>query len=104
MAIAVKSRCTICGRVGCPGHKPRESQPRESAAKRGYGRRWRRHRKQILDREPDCRDCSAAGRLTEATELHHVAKVSDAPDAMFDPSNVIPLCKRCHSIRTARGE
>lgn len=41
--------------------------------------------------------------LTPATDLHHVAKVSDG-GSMYQASNIMPLCHACHSKRTAKGE
>lgn len=77
---------------------------RESAARRGYGRRWRRFRLLFLSDNPLCADCQANGKYVPATEVHHLVKVAERPDLMFDLSNGRALCHACHSVRTARGE
>ena len=65
---------------------------------------WRRTRLAFLAEHPLCQDCEAAGRLTPATEVHHVAKRADAPERAFDMDNLRALCRSCHSVRTGKGE
>jgi 5-methylcytosine-specific restriction protein A len=57
-----------------------------------------------LKSNPLCVDCREAGRLTAASEVHHILKVRDRPDMRLDPGNVMGLCQSCHSARTGRGE
>lgn len=71
---------------------------RPSAARRGYDARWRRVRAMVLAREPRCRDCAAAGRVTLANEVHHI----DGNPRNNALDNLMPLCKPCHSRRTLR--
>lgn len=71
---------------------------RGSAASRGYDARWRKVRAMVLAREPRCRDCAAAGRVTLATEVHHL----DGNPRNNALDNLVPLCKSCHSRRTLR--
>lgn len=77
---------------------------RGSAASRGYDANWRRFRIAYLRKHPLCVDCLAQQRVMAATEPHHVQKVRDRPDLMYDERNLMPLCKPCHQVRTARGE
>jgi 5-methylcytosine-specific restriction protein A len=77
---------------------------RGTAAKRGYDAVWRRLRSIVLANNPLCADCKAQGYTTLANEVHHVVKVQDDPSRRLDVSNLMPLCKACHSARTARGE
>jgi 5-methylcytosine-specific restriction protein A len=77
---------------------------RESAAKRGYDRQWRRLRERILFQFPLCLDCKERGELTLSYEVHHVVKISDAPHLRLDPNNLRALCRPCHTARSARGE
>ena len=58
---------------------------------------WRAIREQVLGREPLCRDCAAGGHVTPATEVDH----QDNDTANNALSNLAPLCKPCHSHRTA---
>ncbi|NHO20409.1 HNH endonuclease [Acetobacter oeni] len=77
---------------------------RGSASSRGYDRKWRDFRSWFLRRHPLCLDCSGAGRLKPATEVHHIQKLRDAPERRLDEGNCMPLCQACHSARTGRGE
>jgi 5-methylcytosine-specific restriction protein A len=79
-------------------------RPRPSSSARGYGRDWQRTRARKIAAQPLCADCEAEGRVTPATEVHHVVKIADAPQKKHDSENLLPLCKACHARRTARGE
>ena len=39
-----------------------------------------------------------------AVEVHHLRKLKDAPHLRLVEDACLPLCKRCHSLRTRRGE
>ena len=45
---------------------------RPSAARRGYGPRWRRARAAFLAQHPLCAACRAQGRVVPATVVDHV--------------------------------
>lgn len=60
--------------------------------------KWRRLRRRVLDTEPLCRLCARAGRITAANEVDHID--GDAYNNATD--NLQPLCKPCHSAKTAR--
>lgn len=119
-------------RVPCPVHKKGRGQkaPRPSSARRGYGRHWRRVQARVLEGEPLCRDCcdgeSPDGKpvAEPATEVHHIKKLSSFDDprdahekgVLMDVDtplgrlprwvggNLMPLCRRCHNVRTRAGE
>lgn len=100
--------CRICGeltRTGayCERHRREVSRQadehRPSAAKRGYGHRWRKLRGMYLRSHPVCVVCRDAGRIVEATEVDHiVAKRAGGTDHW---NNLQALCKPCHSRKTA---
>lgn len=80
------------------------NRERGSSSARGYDRLWERFRISFLASNPLCRDCESRGVVKATTDLHHVRKVRDHPQLRLDPSNILPLCHECHSIRTQRGE
>jgi len=84
-----------------PRHQPQRADPRPSAAQRGYDGRWRKMRLMFLAQNPLCVDCLKRGRTQPANEVHHVVELR-AGGRRLDPSNLLPLCKRCHSMRTGR--
>ena len=67
--------------------------------------RWLQLRREILTAQPLCQRCQEAGRLTAATEVHHVRPVEEAityadkRQRMYDPANLRALCHDCH-VRT----
>ena len=75
---------------------------RPSAARRGYGPRWRRARAAYLDRHPLCVPCEAAGRLVPATVVDHVVPHRGDSDLFWNEENWQGLCKPCHDAKTAR--
>lgn len=83
--------------AGVPVHKPSRQQRRFLHT---GSKQWRAIREQVLAREPLCRDCSALGYVTPANEVDH----QDNQTANNTPENLAPLCKPCHSRRTAARE
>lgn len=65
---------------------------------------WLRLRKAKLSANPLCERCKAEGRITPATEVHHVVPVEDGLSAndkrrlMFDYHNLRSLCHACHVL------
>ena len=72
---------------------------RTPEAKRRYGYQWRQIRAMFLAANPLCEMCRREGRYTTATEVHHVKPLADG--GTHDFSNLMALCKPCHSRITA---
>ena len=77
---------------------------RGTAYSRGYDSQWIRFRLQYLRRHPLCIDCEARSIYTAASEVHHIAKLSDYPKLKYTEGNLMALCHECHARRTGRGE
>jgi 5-methylcytosine-specific restriction enzyme A len=75
---------------------------RPSAARRGYGPRWRRARAAFLAQHPLCAACQADGRIVPATVVDHVVPHRGNPKLFWDRGNWAPACKPCHDAKTAR--
>lgn len=96
----------------CPKHtQKREGGPpmknqrkRDSAAKRGYDRRWREESKAYLARHPWCEECMRQGRRTPATEVDHRIPHKGDRGLFWDRDNWQGLCHSCHSIKTAKED
>lgn len=64
--------------------------------------RWLRLRREVLTARPLCERCAEEGRVSAATEVHHVVPCETAANAremetlMFNPHNLMALCHRCH--------
>jgi len=78
----------------------RSPEMRPSAAKRGYGRRWRRLREMQLNREPLCRVCLEMGFETPATDVDHIVPIRDGGRNSLE--NLQSLCHLHHSQKTGR--
>ena len=78
---------------------------RPSAARRGYGPRWRRARAAYLARHPLCVPCQAAGRLAPATVVDHIVPHRGNQELFWDETaSWQGLCKPCHDAQDrARG-
>jgi len=77
------------GQRYCPEHKPRRAQSDH------YDRRWRNISALYLSKHPLCAECQKAGRLTPATETHHI--IPAAAGGSDRDENLMGLCKPCHS-------
>lgn len=103
----------VCNKPGCgvptmggycerhKGEVLRYERERASAAKRGYGRRWRRYAKWFLA-QPENRICKCGcGRLS--SEVDHIEPVNGPDDPMFwEPTNHQGLTHECHSRKTMK--
>lgn len=77
-------------RFGKPFLRPEAQRP--SAAKRGYGRKWRLIRAAFLKAHPLC-ECGKP-----ATEVDHKLALRKGGSNAW--SNLQPMCKPCHSRKT----
>jgi 5-methylcytosine-specific restriction protein A len=78
----------------CYRHKPVKlfvSKERESAAKRGYDRKWRRFREYYLRKNPVCVKCKDL-----ATMIHHIEKLPKG--SKYGEENLQALCASCHNL------
>ncbi len=63
-----------------------------------YGsKRWAKHRKAYLTRNPLCAKCLEKGLVVAATIVHHVVERLVRPDLAWDWSNFQGLCRPCHT-------
>lgn len=79
----------------------RYSSDQRRRSGRTYDRRfWRRLRLEVLTQQPWCAYCEAAGKTVPATEVDHI----DGDSTNNARENLRPLCKRCHSAKTAQHD
>lgn len=109
MPTAPMRPCVVCG-VACDGgrcdkHQRSKSRQQYETTRRKdrqfYKRkRWESVRSAKLNRTPLCEDCWERGRVTPATEVHHVVERKVDPSRAYDLGNLQSLCKRCHARRS----
>ena len=87
-------RCAPAEEARLEAMRQRTDDARPSASDRGYDLKWRRVRAQFLKAHPTC-TCG-----DPATEVDHMLPLRLGGTHRWE--NLRPLCKRCHSSRTAR--
>lgn len=94
MPTAAKTLSQIKNATPKPDNRP-------SAAKRGYGPRWKKVRILQLTQEPLCCICIDDGRTVQATVVDHIVPHKGDQALMWDGNNHQSLCKSCHDRKTA---
>ena len=84
----------------CPEHQQKvnsnyEKYGRDPATKKRYGKAWKRIRDKYAAEHPFCELCFECGIIVEIQEIHHKKPLSEG--GTHDRSNLIALCKSCHS-------
>ena len=92
----------------CEEHQKLENQryekyDRDPAAKRRYGRAWKRIRDRYMNAHPLCERCQRDGRLVKAEQVHHIKPLAEGGD--HSETNLMSLCSSCHAkIHAERGD
>jgi len=92
----------------CPTCAAARDRQRPSAARRGYGRRWRAASRAFLAERPLC-ECDDCLRLPPeqrpiATDTDHIDGLGPLGPRGYDPTNWRPMSHSHHSRRTARDQ
>ena len=68
-----------------------------------YGPLWQKIQAMYIREHPLCEQCLQEGRLVEAVHVHHKKPLAEG--GTNETSNLIALCKPCHSrIHAKRGD
>ncbi|MGI8980540.1 MAG: HNH endonuclease [Pirellulaceae bacterium] len=84
-----------------PRIKQKETRP--DFRRRGYTHQWDKARVVFLGHNPLCVHCKAEDKLTPATCVDHIVPHRGDMVKFWDVTNWQPLCRSCHSRKTARG-
>lgn len=85
-----------------PGFHPGSKSPKgrgQTLKELGFYHKpaWRRMRKQALQRDHYlCQECLRSGKITQATEVHHIMDLEHFPSLALEISNLESLCWQCH--------
>jgi 5-methylcytosine-specific restriction protein A len=74
---------------------------RDPESNKCYGRAWKRIRDRYIKAHPLCEQCEKDGLLAPAEEVHHILPLSHG--GTNNTSNLMALCKPCHSRITAES-
>ena len=106
-----------CSHPGCPRltdgrfceeHQRQENSryekyDRDPVVRRRYGRVWKRIRDSYVKSHPFCEKCFEKGIIVPVEEVHHIKPLAEG--GTHERSNLISLCKSCHSrIHAERGD
>jgi len=87
----------------CPQAWRRQDQDRDRQQpwRRWYSLKiWHSLRREVLESEPWCRWCLAAGRHTPAVVVDHIVDHCGNWDLFVCLDNLQPLCQTCHNRKT----
>lgn len=84
----------------CMEHKRTENKryekyERNPITKKRYGSEWRKVRSRYVSKHPYCEVCFSKGTMKLVEEVHHKKSLSEGGG--HEESNLISLCKSCHS-------
>jgi hypothetical protein len=68
------------------------------------GAPWRKFRAWIKAERILCEACRGKGLTVPGEHVHHIRDPRDAPELVYEQSNVVLLCLSCHSARHAARE
>jgi len=90
--------CVYCDKIRQQSKQEyfrQQDEKRGTSTERGYNYKWRIIRAAFLKQYPFCDMCGE-----KATEVHHIIPHKGDSALMWDRSNLLPLCKACHSMVT----
>jgi 5-methylcytosine-specific restriction protein A len=92
----------------CQAHASRAARLQHETYARVHrwyvSRRWHYLRLDVLRDEPFCRACRAQGLKVLTVDIDHIRKHDGDQSLFWDRTNLQGLCKRCHTVKTNRGE
>ena len=68
---------------------------RDPQVRKAYGQTWKRARSKYVLTHPFCERCYEEGHMKLVDEVHHIVPVRLG--GTHDPSNLMSLCKSCHT-------
>lgn len=98
------SRCPACKAKHERATNKRDERAKrlnqDADAHRFYrSKAWLACRRAILQERILCADCKAINVETVAVDVHHDKPRATHPELAYEPSNLVALCKRCHTRR-----
>lgn len=105
----MKTRCRACrklieyGNTFCSECKSKVTKERKTGLKRKdieattKDSRWKSVRMKVIQRDKCCLLCLKRGYIEYRTlQVHHLIKRVDDVNLIYEPSNLVTLCRSCH--------
>lgn len=86
---------TYCTRHQKMADRNYEKYKRNPSTKSRYGKKWKEIRDRYISQHPICELCFKNGKTKTAEHVHHRLALSKG--GTNDESNLMSLCKSCHS-------
>jgi 5-methylcytosine-specific restriction protein A len=96
------ARLCGCGRIvmgkcpDCQRHRKASAEDYRPGSSDRYGSQWAGLSARYRAKHPLCEQCLAEGKTTPAIEVHHIRKVRDSPELVYEWSNLMSVCRSCH--------
>jgi len=88
----VKGRCEICQQA-----KAAKADDYRAPFREVYPKGWDELSVIYRAENPLCEHCLQKGFVTPAKDTHHKIKITQRPDLALDRSNLMAVCRKCHS-------
>ena len=87
------------------GTRSTESRRTNPERHRYFESRWSQLRNVVLRRDNHlCQECLREGRTQVGNQVDHILPADQRPDLFYHESNLQTLCRKCHAMKTRRGE
>ncbi len=87
------------------GTRSTESRRTNPERHRYFEARWSQLRNVVLRRDNHlCQECLREGRTQVGNQVDHILPADQRPDLFYHESNLQTLCRKCHAMKTRRGE
>lgn len=84
--------------------EPEQRRNREDRL-RYFTSRWTRLRMMVLRRDRGlCQECLRNGKTETGNQVDHIRAAKHADELFWVQDNLQTLCRKCHTMKTMRGE
>lgn len=82
-----------------------ESRRTNPERHRYFESRWSQLRNVVLRRDNHlCQECLRQGKTQVGNQVDHILPAEERPDLFYREDNLQTLCRKCHALKTRKGE
>jgi len=87
------------------GTRTTESRRTNPERHRYFEARWAKLRAVVLRRDGHlCQECLRQGKTQVGNQVDHILPADQRPDLFYREDNLQTLCRKCHALKTRKGE